>query len=239
MFFPEAGSLSQVYSVSFSNYLRHFRNLRTKYNDPTNTFEENDIISQDPFKTIQGMGRPSCRIVLLKKFGPDIGFQFFTNCESRKGKELETNPFAAAVFYWEAVHRCIRIEGTVAKVAEEEAVEYFQSRPKASQIAASISHQSEMVPSRDYLKDKYQELENKVEKEDVLPKPDFWGGYSIQPEMFEFWQGQSNRLHDRIVELAVDSTCNSVDKLWLHVPDIVQFSSCYYFILYLFYPWNS
>ncbi|XP_040572420.1 pyridoxine-5'-phosphate oxidase isoform X1 [Lepeophtheirus salmonis] len=198
-------------------------NLRTKYNDPTNTFEENDIISQDPFKqfkewfedvkckinfpepnamclsTATPEGRPSCRIVLLKKFGPDIGFQFFTNCESRKGKELETNPFAAAVFYWEAVHRCIRIEGTVAKVAEEEAVEYFQSRPKASQIAASISHQSEMVPSRDYLKDKYQELENKVEKEDVLPKPDFWGGYSIQPEMFEFWQGQSNRLHDRIV----------------------------------------
>nr|ACO11167.1 Pyridoxine-5-phosphate oxidase [Caligus rogercresseyi] len=197
--------------------------LRAKYNDPDDTFTEGDLISTDPYKqfkewfedvrkklefpepnamclaTATPQGRPSNRIVLLKKFGPEIGFQFFTNCESRKGKELEENPYASAVFYWETLHRCVRIEGPVKRVAEEEASDYFQSRPLGSQIAATISRQSEVVPSRDYLKDKYEDLEKKVEGAVALPKPEFWGGYAIDPEVFEFWQGQSNRLHDRIV----------------------------------------
>ncbi|NXN23941.1 PNPO oxidase, partial [Nycticryphes semicollaris] len=127
-------------------------------------------------------------MVLLKGFGQD-GFRFFTNHESRKGKEL------VRVL---GVLGEVRIEGSVKRLPEEESERYFHSRPKSSQIGAVVSRQSTVIPDREYLRKKNAELEERY-KETTVPKPTYWGGYILQPEVVEFWQGQSNRLHDRIV----------------------------------------
>ncbi|KAK4808775.1 hypothetical protein QYF61_027260 [Mycteria americana] len=174
-------------------------------------------------------GKPSARMVLLKGFGQD-GFRFFTNHESRKGKELDANPFASLVFYWEPLNRQVRIEGSVKRLPEEESERYFHSRPKSSQIGAVVSRQSTVIPDREvsgcpfpprqhpeglgepglpypparsppspspqYLRKKNAELEERY-RETTVPKPA--GGYVLQPDVVEFWQGQTNRLHDRIV----------------------------------------
>ncbi|XP_076855328.1 pyridoxine-5'-phosphate oxidase [Brachyhypopomus gauderio] len=142
-------------------------------------------------------GRPSARVVLLKSFS-DEGFVFFTNYESRKGNELESNPHACLVFYWEPLHRQIRIEGTVEKTPPETSCEYFHSRPKGSQIGAVVSQQSTVMPDREYMRQRYAALEEKY-KDSEVPMPDYWGGYIVKPFQIEFWQGQTNRLHDRIV----------------------------------------
>ncbi|NXH54954.1 PNPO oxidase, partial [Rhabdornis inornatus] len=136
-------------------------------------------------------------MVLLKGFGQD-GFRFFTNYESRKGKELDSNPFAALVFYWEPLCRQVRIEGSVKRLPEEESERYFQSRPKGSQIGALVSRQSSVIPDREYLRKKNAELEERY-RDTTVPRPDYWGAYIVEPEVLEFWQGQTNRLHDRIV----------------------------------------
>ena len=141
-------------------------------------------------------GQPSARAVLLEGFGKH-GFRFFANFESRKGKELDSNPFASLVFYWEPLHRQMRVEGPVKKLPEEEAECYFHSRPKSSQIGAVVSHQSSMIPDREYLRKKNKELERLYQEQEV-PKPQYWGGYILYPQVMEFWQGQTNRLHDRI-----------------------------------------
>ncbi|XP_043910908.1 pyridoxine-5'-phosphate oxidase [Protopterus annectens] len=188
---------------------------------PGQAFEEHQLCSLDPIKqfaewfkevaacpsigeanamclaTCTKDGRPSARVVLLKGFGED-GFKFFTNYESRKGRELESNPFASLVFYWEPFKRQVRIEGHVERLSETESQEYFQTRPKGSQIGAWVSRQSSVVPDREYLRKKNAEFEEKYKDTDV-PKPDYWGGYVVKPEVIEFWQGQTNRLHDRIV----------------------------------------
>lgn len=142
-------------------------------------------------------GKPSARMVLLKGFGKD-GFRFFTNFESRKGKELDSNPFASLVFYWEPLNRQVRVEGSVKKLPEEEAECYFHSRPKSSQIGAVVSNQSSVIPDREYLRKKNEELEQLYQAQEV-PKPKYWGGYILYPRVMEFWQGQTNRLHDRIL----------------------------------------
>ena len=142
-------------------------------------------------------GKPSARIVLLKGIEED-GFVFYTNYSSRKGKELALNPNAALVFCWLEMERQVRIEGIVKKVSEHESEVYFQSRPKGSQIGAWASPQSRVIDNRDILEKKAAELEKKFAKTDKLPLPDAWGGYKLIPSMLEFWQGRSNRLHDRI-----------------------------------------
>lgn len=136
-------------------------------------------------------------MLLLKGFGQD-GFRFFTNYESRKGKELDSNPFASLVFYWEPLHRQVRVEGRVQRLPEAEAESYFHSRPKSSQIGAVVSHQSSVIPDREYLRKKNEELQQLYRDQEV-PKPQYWGGYVLCPQVIEFWQGQTNRLHDRIV----------------------------------------
>ncbi|XP_072179548.1 pyridoxine-5'-phosphate oxidase-like [Diadema setosum] len=144
-------------------------------------------------------GRPSARMVLLKGYD-ETGFKFYTNYESRKGKELMENPFAALVFYWDFQSRSIRIEGPVVRLTEEESTEYFHSRPKASQIGAVVSNQSTPIENRDVLTKKDEQLKEQYKDEaSVIPRPSCWGGFKVIPEMMEFWQGQSNRLHDRIV----------------------------------------
>jgi len=141
-------------------------------------------------------GNSSARIVLLKEFD-DSGFVFYTNYESRKGKNLQENPNAALTFFWDEQRRQIRIEGAVEKISKETSKKYFSSRLRESQIGAWVSAQSSEVPNRDFLEKKYVELEEKFGSEEI-PLPDFWGGYKVTPNYFEFWQGRENRLHDRI-----------------------------------------
>lgn len=141
-------------------------------------------------------GEPSARIVLLKGVD-EIGFRFYTNYKSRKAQELAENPNAALCFYWPAVERQVRIEGTVQKLSYEDSEAYFKQRPRLSQIGAWASNQSSVIESRDELEARFLKIKNRFENKDV-PLPDFWGGYVLQPKAIEFWQGRESRLHDRI-----------------------------------------
>lgn len=143
-------------------------------------------------------GRPSGRIVLLKEVLPD-GFVFYTNYTSRKGQEMEANPYVALTFYWGELERQVRVEGQISKVSREKSKTYFQGRPKGSRLGALVSHQSEILPSRKPLEAKLEELLLQYADSDDVPAPDWWGGYSVRPEAIEFWQGRENRLHDRLL----------------------------------------
>lgn len=147
-------------------------------------------------------GKPSARIVLLKGFDQN-GFIFYTNYLSRKGKEIAKNPYASLVFYWHELERQVRIEGTIEKLGKEESERYFQARPKDSQIGALASPQSQEIGNRKELEEKWLELEEKYHNKDV-PKPSFWGGYIVRPQLIEFWQGRPGRLHDRLLFKRVD-----------------------------------
>jgi pyridoxamine 5'-phosphate oxidase len=140
-------------------------------------------------------GVPSARILLLKGYNDD-GFTFFTNYESPKSRDLAENPQAALVFHWSVLERQIRITGTVTKVSREESAAYFRTRPIGSRIGAWASHQSEVLPSREDLERRVQEFEAQYKGKEV-PLPPNWGGYRLWPNSLEFWQGRTNRLHDR------------------------------------------
>jgi len=142
-------------------------------------------------------GLPSARVVLLKGLD-ERGFVFYTNYEGRKGRELEDNPRAALLFYWGELERQVRIEGTVSRVSEEESDAYYASRPRGSRLGAWASEQSRVVEGREVLESRIGDLEAEYEGREV-PRPPFWGGYRVEPEAIEFWQGRENRLHDRIV----------------------------------------
>lgn len=146
--------------------------------------------------TVGRDGRPAARTVLLK--GCDgRGFVFYTSYESRKGRELEASGRATLLFAWVAMERQITIEGPVAQVSREESEVYFQSRPRASQLAAWASPQSVAVAGRAVLEESYRVVEKKYEGR-AVPLPPHWGGYRLAPELVEFWQGRRNRLHDRL-----------------------------------------
>jgi pyridoxamine 5'-phosphate oxidase len=141
-------------------------------------------------------GRPSARTVLFKGLD-ERGFLFFTNYESRKGRELAENPRAALVFHWHGdPRRQVLVQGTVEKVSREESRAYFDSRERGSRIAASISRQSRPIESRQALEQEFAEAEARLG--DQVPLPDWWGGYVLAPESFEFWESRPSRLHDRI-----------------------------------------
>lgn len=146
--------------------------------------------------TADKSGRPDARIVLLKGVD-DQGFRFFTNYLSAKGKALKRNPYAALVFFWPELERQVRIEGTVEKLDKETSEEYFNTRPVASQIGAIASPQSQIIPNRQFLEKKFEDLKTKSEGK-TIAKPAHWGGYIVKPTRIEFWQGRRSRLHDRI-----------------------------------------
>ncbi|KAJ6842771.1 pyridoxine/pyridoxamine 5'-phosphate oxidase 1, chloroplastic isoform X1 [Iris pallida] len=142
-------------------------------------------------------GKPSSRMVLLKGVDKQ-GFVWYTNYGSQKARDLAENPCASLLFYWNNLNRQVRVEGNVQKVSDEESTSYFHSRPRGSQLGAIASKQSTAIAGRDELHQAYKELEARYSDGSVIPKPEYWGGYRLTPTIFEFWQGQASRLHDRI-----------------------------------------
>ncbi len=141
--------------------------------------------------------KPTARIVLLKGYTNE-GFIFFTNYNSAKGQEIATNHHVALLFFWKELERQIRIEGAIEKISSEDSDTYFNSRPGGSKIGAWASPQSQVIPNRSLLEKNIEDLTEKYPDENLVPRPDNWGGYIVKPNLIEFWQGRSSRLHDRL-----------------------------------------
>lgn len=195
--------------------------MRKPYRDQDDGIEESQLPSRDPIKlfeawfnmvkesntvyepnafcicTASGDGQPSARMVLLKGYDDD-GFRFFTHYSSQKGQNIAENPKVSMLFYWDSFNRQVRVEGKAEKLPEEAGETYFKRRPQSSQIGAAISDQSGLIESRDALMKRYDDLKAQLGEEPPA-KPSTWGGYLIRPERFEFWQGNTNRVHDRII----------------------------------------
>ena len=154
---------------------------------------------------------PSARVVLLKNFS-EKGFVFFSNYNSYKGQQLAENPKACLVFFWKELERQVRITGLVMKVSAAENDTYFYSRPIASQIGAIASPQSQVIVNRQWLDEHYTELEKKLQDE-IIKRPQHWGGYLVRPVVIEFWQGRPSRLHDRIQYTLEDDGIWKIERL--------------------------
>ncbi len=161
--------------------------------------------------TVDQNGSPGLRTVLLKYFD-ERGFVFFTNYSSAKAQQIKNNPQVAALFPWVSLERQIIITGKAEKITKSESLKYFVSRPHGSQLGAWISQQSSVISSRSILEMKLEQIKNKFKKGQV-PLPDFWGGYRIVPHKFEFWQGRTNRLHDRFVYQKNESDNWKIERL--------------------------
>ena len=157
--------------------------------------------------TASVQGRPHVRTVLLRG-ATEAGYDFYTNYDSQKGNDLAENPYAELLFYWQEQERQIRIGGKVVKISEAESTDYYHKRPRDSQIAAHISTpQSGVIANREELQTRFQVLQDSVVEKIALDKPEFWGGYRLQPDYYEFWQGRPNRLHDRL-------SYKNIDGVW-------------------------
>ncbi|MDA3616688.1 pyridoxamine 5'-phosphate oxidase [Polluticaenibacter yanchengensis] len=154
---------------------------------------------------------PQGRIVLLKGFS-DKGFEFYTNYQSNKGKELLAYPNASLVFFWKELQRQVRITGTVEKLSIEESTAYYHSRPRGSQLGAWASAQSTVIENRQVLSQKLSHFQQEYEGTDI-PKPEYWGGYKVVPRLIEFWQGRPNRLHDRLLYTKADNNNWKIERL--------------------------
>jgi pyridoxamine 5'-phosphate oxidase len=161
--------------------------------------------------TASSDGMPSARTVLLKGFS-EKGFVFFTNYNSFKGQQLAENPKACLVFFWKELERQVRVTGIVGKTSVEENDAYFQTRPRASQVAALASPQSQIIESREWLDDRYENI-SKQWGENQVARPSHWGGYIVRPVIVEFWQGRPGRLHDRIQYTVADDGAWKIERL--------------------------
>lgn len=179
---------SQVMSDPFDQFLKWFDEAVT-----AGLREPNAMA----LTTANKEGKPSSRMVLLKGVDKQ-GFVWYTNYGSRKAHDLCENPNAALLFYWNEMNRQVRVEGSVEKVPEAESDKYFHSRPRGSQLGAIVSKQSTVIAGREVLQQDYKKLEQKYSDGSLIPKPEYWGGYKLTPTLFEFWQGQQSRLHDRL-----------------------------------------
>nr|XP_022903068.1 pyridoxine/pyridoxamine 5'-phosphate oxidase-like isoform X1 [Onthophagus taurus] len=229
--------LFSQFSRTSLGHRKFFKDMRTCYNNRTNLLIEDELPFKCPYAifekwlteakedkriiepnsmcvaTATKSGIPSARYILCKGYDK-TGFIFFTHYTSRKGQELEENPNAALTFYWPPIHRSIRVEGKVEKLSSEIADEYFKTRPYDSQIGALCSDQSKPIEGRHVLFEREIELKQKY-GEGQVPRPEQWGGYKVIPKCIEFWQGQSDRIHDRIRFRKV--TCdNELDGKVLH-----------------------
>ena len=154
--------------------------------------------------TANAQARPHVRTVLLRG-ASDAGYDFYSNYDSQKGLDLAENPYAECLFYWPELERQIRISGRVEKISLRESTDYYHKRPRDSQIAAHISiPQSGVIASRELLVQRFADLQDRVADQPQLDKPEFWGGYRLVPDYYEFWQGRPNRLHDRLSYAKVD-----------------------------------
>lgn len=177
--------------VQFKNWFQHA--LRAEVVEP------NAMV----LSTISNDGYPTSRIVLMKDIKAD-GISFFTNYESQKSIDITNNPKVCVIFFWPELQRQIRIEANAERLDEHESTEYYQSRPKGSQVGAWASPQSQIIPNRQFLEERVDYYEQEFKELDVLPRPAHWGGFLLRPVKFEFWQGRASRLHDRI-EYAVEN----------------------------------
>ena len=162
--------------------------------------------------TVNRKGQPSARIVLLKGLHEE-GFEFFTNYESQKAKDMDDNHHVALLFFWKELERQVRIEGLVEKVSKERSEKYFQSRPRGSQIGAWSSPQTQVIPDRSVIENNLKVTDEKYAEVDPLPLPDHWGGYLVRPQQYEFWQGRPDRLHDRFRYMQQPNGLWAIDRL--------------------------
>lgn len=186
-----------------------FEQFNTWWDDAVNS--EIDEINAMTLATASATGIPSARIVLLKSVTEE-GFVFFTNYNSHKGKELEENPHACLVFFWKELERQVRITGKVKKVPAAESDAYFNSRPAGSRIGAWASPQSEVIASREVIEQHIVQYEEEFAGSEIS-RPAHWGGYLVEPGIIEFWQGRSNRLHDRIQYSKQEDGSWTIDRL--------------------------
>lgn len=175
----------------FENPIEHFKS----WFDDANSSGQ-DFVDAFAISTVDERARPSSRMVLLKGFDSQ-GFRFFTNYNSRKAKELSKNSFVGGLFHWSKLERQVRLEGVVRTLSVAESDAYWASRPRASQISALISQQSEKLESFEHLEELSRQAEKRFDGKDI-PRPANWGGYLISPSRVEFWQGRPNRLHHRL-----------------------------------------
>lgn len=187
-------------------YTKDTLDVATILTDPIKQFEkwfqeasQSGVVEPNAMtvSTVKADGRPTSRVILLKGI-ENQKFVFFTNYQSAKGKELEVNPAVALNFFWPELERQIRIEGIAQRIDTARSETYFQSRPRGSQVGAWSSPQSAVLENRKILEERMHEIEKRFEGKTVLPKPQQWGGFEVEPNLFEFWQGRESRLHDRI-----------------------------------------
>jgi pyridoxamine 5'-phosphate oxidase len=206
----------KVNCFKFQKIMHDLKNIRKEYRlkeldekqvskDPMHQFSEwmGEALQSEVaeptasvLSTVSIESRPSSRVVLIKQISTE-GFDFFTNQQSKKGRHLEQNGYASLLFFWPELERQVRIEGKVQVLSQDDSDSYFQSRPLQSQIGAWASPQSTIIPNRKTLKDWYEEFEEIFLKNQVK-RPPHWGGYRLEPDLMEFWQGRESRLHDRI-----------------------------------------